>query len=224
VSTTKLTSTLAEQARLEELLEAVKPPVPAACRHLHYLLATPFRYGAVYPSGSRFRRAGRTDGVYYASEQVRTAIAELAFWRLLFFAESPETPWPDNAGLYTAFAADLVTASAIDLARPPLVRDAALWRDPVDYGPCQMLADNARAAGVELIRYASVRDRVGGFNAAVLSCRVFAEPAPVEQETWRLRFGTAGVAAIADFPRRSIAFGRDAFAGDPRIDGLRWDR
>ena len=32
-----------EQALLEELLDESKPPVPSECRHLHYLLSTPFR-------------------------------------------------------------------------------------------------------------------------------------------------------------------------------------
>src|SRR5919106_1273755 len=92
VSTLKLSDTLDEQKQLEELLEYSKPMVPPECRHLHYLLSTPFRYGAVYPAGSRFRRAGVTEGVFYGSETAETAIAEMTFHRLLFFAESPNTP------------------------------------------------------------------------------------------------------------------------------------
>ena len=42
---------------------------------------------APYPIGSRFRRAGRTAGVFYAAESPETAVAEMAFYRLLFFAE-----------------------------------------------------------------------------------------------------------------------------------------
>ncbi len=109
VSTLKLVDTLAEQAALERLLEETKPPVPPECRHLHYLLATPFRYGAPYPQGSRFRRAGFTPGVYYASEHVETAVAEAAFHRLLFFADSPGTPWPANALELTAFSVPCAT-------------------------------------------------------------------------------------------------------------------
>src|SRR5690606_19971163 len=67
VSTAKLTDSAEEQMRLEELIEGSKPPIPEGCRGLHYLLFTPFRYGAAYPRGSRFRRAGMTPGVYYAS-------------------------------------------------------------------------------------------------------------------------------------------------------------
>ena len=88
----KLVDTLAEQALLEQWLDESKPPVPPDCRHLHYLLATPFRYGAPYPQGSRFRRPGLTAGVFYASRTPATAMAELAFHRLLFFAESRHTP------------------------------------------------------------------------------------------------------------------------------------
>ena len=56
VSTMKLVDTLEEQAALEALLEPSKPPVPDECRHLDFLLFTPFRYGAPYPTGSRSRR------------------------------------------------------------------------------------------------------------------------------------------------------------------------
>ena len=120
VSTLKLVDTLDEQALLEELIEETKPAIPAECRHLDYLLATPFRYGSVYPQGSRFRRAGRTRGVFYAAEQVATAVAEMAFYRLLFFANSPDTPWPKDAAEYTAFSAAIRTDKAIDLTKPPL--------------------------------------------------------------------------------------------------------
>ena len=51
ISTTKLTDTSAEQHALELLIEETKPPVPAECRHLNFLLSTPFRYGAPYPNG-----------------------------------------------------------------------------------------------------------------------------------------------------------------------------
>src|ERR1700726_5323205 len=88
ISTTKLTDTAAEQHALELLIEETKPPIPPECRHLNFLLSTPFRYGAAYPRGSRFRRAGFTPGVFYASERVETPIAELCFFRLLFFSES----------------------------------------------------------------------------------------------------------------------------------------
>ncbi len=77
--------------RPERLIEETKPEIPDERRHLDYLLATPFRYGPVYPHGSRFRRAGKTSGVFYAAEKVETAVAELAFYRLLFFPKERRT-------------------------------------------------------------------------------------------------------------------------------------
>jgi hypothetical protein len=224
VSTLKLVDDLDEQALLEELIEASKPVVPQECRHLHYLLATPFRYGSHYPSGSRFRRAGKTLGVYYAAEKVETAVAEMAFYRLLFFSESPDTPWPSDAAEYTAFSATVRAACAIDLTAPPLARDADAWTNPTDYAACQQLADDAREAGMQAIRYRSVRDPLGGPNLALLTCRVFAKPAPAERQTWRIRLGPSGVQAICEFPEIRIGFDRTSFATDPRLREIRWIR
>lgn len=224
VSTLRLVDNLAEQEVLEELLEDSKPAVPPECRHLDYLLATPFRYGAPYPVGSRFRRAGRTPGVYYGAEHPETAVAEMAFYRVLFFAESPGTPWPDDAAEYTAFSAELGSDAAIDLTVEPLVRDRARWTHPTDYEPCQALADTAREAGLELIRYESVRDPDGRANLAVFVCRAFRRPQPVERQTWWIRLGAGGVQAIREHPRQGIEFGHDVFAHDPRIAELDGDR
>ena len=224
VSTLKLVDTLAEQQLLEALIDATKPPVPPECAGLDYLLATPFRYDAVYPAGSRFRRAGRTPGVFYAAEAPETAVAEMAFHRLLFYAESPETPWPAGVADYTAFAAQFATDRRLDLGAPPLDRDQAFWRDFCDYRACQDFGDAARAAGAELIRYVSVRDPAHGSNLAALTCGVFAAPAPVDRQTWWLRLGPHGVQALCEFPKTAMEFDSDAFAADPRIAALIWER
>ena len=60
VSTLKLVDTVEEQGVLENLIQNTKPLLPPECERLNYLLSTPFRYGAVYPTGSRFRRSGLT--------------------------------------------------------------------------------------------------------------------------------------------------------------------
>ncbi len=217
-----LVDTLDEQQILEHVLEASKPPVPPDCRQLHYLLATPFRYGAAYPAGSRFRRAGLTPGVFYASQTVNTAVAEMAFRRLLFYAESPGTPWPSNASEYTAFAVRFRTASGLDLTAPPFDRPRARWSHPTDYAPCQALADAARAAGVQVLRYSSAR--AVGRNVALFTCKAFGSREPIERQVWRLHVGAPGVRAICDFPEQRLGFGRDAFAADPRIASLTWER
>ena len=224
VSTLKLTDDLDDQLLLEQLIDEAKPILPPECRRLDYLLATPFRYGAIYPTGSRFRRAGPTPGVWYGAERAETAVAELAFYRLLFFAESPGTPWPNDAAEYTAFSADVRTDAGLDLMRPPLDRDREAWCGLTDYAPCQSLADAARTAGVAVIRYASVRDPGQGANVAVLVCGAFATAHPIERRTWRIRLGPAGVQAICEFPEVRLGFGRDSFAADPRLSAFVWDR
>ena len=211
VSTLALTDTLEEQAILENLIEGTKPIIPPECRHLHYLLATPFRYGAPYPRGSRFRRAGRTPGVFYASEQEETAVAELAFYRLLFFAESPLTPQPKSVVEFTGFSVSVATPLALDLTAAPLSRDEAAWTQRNDYTACQALADAARDAKIETLRYRSVRDPKGGCNVALLTCSAFTEPEPQERHSWRVKFNASGVQAICEFPLQRLEFGREVF-------------
>lgn len=217
ISTLKLVDTLEEQSLLETLLEESKPALPPECAGLDYLLATPFRYGAVYPHGSRFRQAGRTLGVFYASEKVETALAEMAFYRLLFFADSPDTPLPSNAAEYTAFAAAIATKTAIDLTLPPLDDNREVWTDPLNYAPCQTLADAARAIGCEAILYQSVRDPLRGKNIALLTATAFGAREPVDRQTWRIRLSELGVQALCDFPKVRIGFSRSDFGNDPRV-------
>lgn len=221
----KLVDTLDEQAMLESVLEPSKPPIPSECRHLDFLLFTPFRYGAPYPSGSRFRRAGVTPGVFYASDSADTAIAEMVFHRLLFFSDAPTVPWPTNAGEYTVFSAGYRSDATLDLTIPPLARHRSRWTHPTDYGACQTLAERARLAGIEVMWYASVRARsVAAVNIALLTCRAFTSRAPMSRQTWRFLFAEHGVRAICERPKRRLEFDRRAFADDRRIASLAWDR
>jgi hypothetical protein len=224
VSTMKLVDTNDEQEVLEDLIEFTKPVVPRECSGLDYLLSTPFRYGAPYPTGSRFRRPGMTDGVFYAAATPQTAVAEMAFYRLLFFAESPHTPWPANPAEYTAFSAKYATEKAIDLTVGKYAADMALWTHATDYSYCQTFADVARANKIEIICYASVRDPGRGTNLALLTCRAFASHSPTGLQTWRLHLSETGVQAICEAPKSGITFDRNSFAADPRIANLRWVR
>lgn len=181
VSTRVLVDTLEEQAELERILDAAKPAVerPPA---LHWLLYTPFRYPPL-PSGSRFR--GPADpGVWYGAEQLRTACAELGYWRWRFLVASPQLE-ALAARPQSVFRARL-RGETIDLRAPPFVASHALWTDPDDYTGCQALARTACAAGVAIIRYESVRDPQHAGCGAVLSVTAFAAPEPTELQTWLL--------------------------------------
>ena len=169
VSTLQLVDTLDEQHLLEDILEETKPPVPPECEGLHYLYMTPFRY-RLYPNGSRFRKPGPTPGVYYVSEAPATAIIETAFHLLLFYADSPGTPFPSQPSEHSAFDVPVKTANAIDLMDKPFSDVSDIWMHPADYEPCQQFEEAARAEGIQLIRYASVRDPDHSPNAAILTC------------------------------------------------------
>lgn len=223
VSTIKITDTLAEQRVLEYLIEETKPPIPHDCAKLHFLLATPFRYSATNPNASRFRRSFALAGVFYAAEHAETAMAETAFHRTLFYAESPDTPWPTNAGEYTAFACAFRSNHVSDIATKPYLDDMRLYHLS-DYSGSQTFADAVRAAGLDVIKYSSVRDPEGRNNLALLSCKVFAKPEPVERTSWKLHMDANGARALCESPSLSIQYDRTAFAADPRLAKLRWDR
>jgi hypothetical protein len=223
VSTMKITDTVAEQEILENLLEETKPPIPRECAHLDYLLLTPFRYSARNPFGSRFRRPNAEHGVFYAAEHPSTAIAEAAFHRTLFYAESPATPWPVNPGEYTAFSCAFKSARVSDIARKPYLEDKGLYHLS-DYSASQAFADAVRGFGFGVIKYRSVRDPEGRPNLALLSPKLFTRRKPIDQMSWKLHFDSKGVRALCESPRLAIQYDRTAFATDPRLKNFRWER
>lgn len=177
-----LVDSLDEQHVLERVLEESKPEVPGAARRLGYLLFTPFRYPPP-PGGSRFR-AVSDPGVFYAADLVRTACAELGYWRWRHLLDTPSlAAMPQRA--QTVFRVK-VGGDTVDLREPPFARDAVDWTSPDDYSACQRFARVAREAGIEVIRYRSVRDPESGGCAAVMTPSAFARPVPIEQQTWVL--------------------------------------
>ncbi|MCB9990461.1 MAG: RES family NAD+ phosphorylase [Rhodospirillales bacterium] len=217
-STMKLVDNDEEHDILEKAIEDTKPNFPAGCQHLHYLLKTPFRY-APYPNGSRFRRANQREGAFYGSENVETAIAEMAFYRVLFFSESPDTPLPENPGAYTAFTVKYNAPHSIDLTEQPLNKDEKHWTHPNDYEACQKLADTARQARIEAIRNQSVRCPAGGKNVTLISHETFTGTEPGnDRQAWRFAVKRMGVMAVCEFPEKRLFFPAANFAAlDDRV-------
>ena len=182
-ATRALVDSREEQELLEQLLEASKPAIPNECLALDYLLFTPFRYPST-AFGSRFR--DRADpGVWYGAEEVRTACAEVGYWRCRFVADSSGLTALD-AVPHTLFRA-VAAGAAIDLRAPPFAKRRAQWMHGDDYAACRSVARNAREAGQQLIRYASVRDPAQAGCAAVLDCRAFAGSRGISvRQTWFL--------------------------------------
>lgn len=216
VSTMKLVDTLEEQVLLEEILDRTKPAFPHTCEGMHFLIATPFRYWP-YPTGSRFRKADQTDGCFYAADLPETAIAELAFYRLMFFMESPGTKKPENPLEHTAFSVQLNAEKMIDLSSSPFNQRESDWMNPIEYGPCQDFADAARESGIELIRYRSVRDPQKGMNMAVLSPRAISSRQPEQTQTWRLFLSDSAIQAFREMPQTRLEFSLEDWKNDDRI-------
>jgi hypothetical protein len=187
-STMRLASTLAEQHMLETILEDSKPRMPPGLEKLHYLLATPFRYRP--HSGSRFRSKFES-GVWYGGELLRTSLAEKSYWRLRFLLDSPGTPDLKPVP-HTAFQA-AVRGRSIDLRVRPFEEDREQWIHRMNYSATQALATSARVAGIQIIRYESVRDPERAGCAAVLAPDVFVKPKPKAQETWFIAAGRTTV-------------------------------
>ena len=115
VSTRKLVDTLEEQALLEALIDGAKPPDATAGRQ-HYLLFTPFRYPPLR-HGSRFGDRNAR-GIWYGAELVSTAMAEVAYYRLVFL-EGTTAALDRLTVELTAFRAKAHTLTGVDLMAPP---------------------------------------------------------------------------------------------------------
>lgn len=212
ISTSRLTASLAEEERLERLIEQVKPKLPAPARRLHYLLATPFRYG--HRSESRFRKAGERPGIFYASESERTCITEMAYWRMRFFAAAPAAQLPRTTTEYLMFGVGIAAERALDLTRPPFAKHRKKWTDKLSYDACQRFASAARAIAAQLIRYESARDVQGGINVALFDPACFTAQVPASQSTWHFRFQDRRLLAIGASPsdqRHSFDFAQFGF-------------
>ena len=212
VATMRLVDSLAEQAEIERILEASKPPLPAAegvsrragarVEPTHYLLSTPFRYRSPHPS--RFR-AGGDPGLWYGAKERETACVEVAYWRWRFLMDSAGLRDGELVTEHTLFQAQ-VRGLLIDLTQAPWASSAAAWTHPSDYGDCHALARAARSRGVQWIRYASVR-RVGGHCAAVLAAGSLSLPQPLRMQTWVCKVTATQALMLHDNDRLTVPLG-----------------
>ena len=195
ISTDRLVDGPAEQDVLERLVEEVKPTIPSTARGLHHLLATPFRYG--YARETRFRRAGERPGIFYASEQERTALAETAYWRMRFYSAAAGVLLPTTTAEHWAFSITVRVERALDLTAVPFSKARRSWTDPLQYGACQRFAASARGVDAQLIRYESARDPKSGANIALFDPAAFQKPVPRDERMWHFRFQGSRLTAFA---------------------------
>ncbi len=124
-------------------------PIMAAFTHLN-------------PEGSRF--SDGSYGVYYAAQDLHTAVAEVSHHRAQFLTRTAEPPIDIDLRLITS----VLQARLHDLRGR--IRGAPALLDPNDYRAGQALGRQLRAAGSWGVLYPSVR-RPGGLCAGVFRPR-----------------------------------------------------
>ena len=209
VSTRKLVDSADEQLLLEQLIDGAKPPDLTGGRS-HYLLFTPFRYPPLR-HGSRFGRRHER-GIWYGSLELRSAFAEVAYYRLLFLEGTTAELGIITTPL-TAFRATVRTESGIALEEPPFDAYRATIASPVSYEDTQPLGDAMRAAGVDAFTYPSARDPEGGVNVGAFTPTVFGRSKPTSLESWHCAASRERVDVTRSdyFSRATFAFGRQQF-------------
>jgi len=208
VATMAIVDTLAEQAQLEELIEATKPPAPEGAGRLHYLLMSPFRYPPLR-HGSRFGTR-HEPSLFYASLTVDTTLAECAYYRFVFLAGMDRPFSQTLRSLHTTFVVGFSAERAVLLDTPPWTRDRAAISSPTDYTVSQALGAAMRAADVAAFRYRSARDPAGGANAGVFSPASLVGP-PRELRSWECLTDPDRVAFLEAGTRTWFSFDRTDF-------------
>jgi RES domain len=182
IATNALVRTLAEQALLEDLIEASKPKLPPAANGLHYLLATPFRYPPL-PWGSRFGRRFEPS-LFYASRNAETALAESAYYRCVFWAGMAVPPPAPLDTRHTLFAVALDAKRGLRLQEPPFDEYIDALTDRRNYVRTQALGTALREAGVDAIEYLSARDPNAGVNVALFTPAALGAQQPRILDEW----------------------------------------
>lgn len=209
VATNALVHTLAEQALLEDLLEASKPALPRGAAALHYLLATPFRYPPL-PWGSRFGTRFEPS-LFYGARQPDSVLAESAYYRFVFWSGMVEPPPRALQTRHSLFSATLHTERGLRLQDPPFDRFEAVLMHRSEYADTQALGAAMRAAGIEAFEYRSARDPQHDLNVALFTARAFASPRPTGLDEWlcetdgeRVCFYSRHGGGMRDFPLQAF--------------------
>ena len=205
VATNQLVSSLDRQAVLEDMLEATKPPWRKGTERLHYLLATPFRYPPL-KHGSRFGKRSESS-LFYGSLEVRTVLAEAAYYRFVFWFGMATPPMGKLDTQHTLFGARYLADQGLRLQMPPFAQYRNVLSSPSNYSTSQEVGERMRSAGIEAFEFLSARDPEGGVNVALFTPKALASRTPVSQAPWlceltgeRVRFHASYDRSSHDFP------------------------
>jgi RES domain len=132
IATRKLVDSDEEQRVLEKILDQSKPPVATynSRGELHYLLYTPFRYPPL-KSGGRFHTRIE-QSIFYGAEDLKTAMAEIAYRRFEFMRHSSGVFQPMHVA-HAHFTVLVKSATAVLLTNIPFVQYRGNVSHPSSY-------------------------------------------------------------------------------------------
>lgn len=214
LSARNLVDTREEHDLLEEMLESSKPVIE---KKTDFLIFTPFRYPPL-KYGSRF---GGTfePSLWYGSLDPETALAEIAYYRILFLHHTEADLGYINIML-TAYQARIKTQKCVDLCAEPFADYAHLISSKCDYSHSQKLGTTMRNSGVEVFIYYSARALKQGKNIAAFTPNVFAKKNnrySFNFQTWQCSAGKHSVEFVHQ-ELKKISFIFADFATDGKLD------
>ena len=178
-----LVDTIEEYAILEDLLNNSKPEINT--KNLDPLIFTPFRYPPL-EYGSRFGRIFEPS-LWYGSLDIKTALTEVAYYRLKFNQDSEaELGYIDT--LLTAFNVCIKTNQGIDLTQKPFIPHKADISSKTSYAASQLLGSDMRASKIEAFVFYSARTKQAEKNMGIYSINVFNQKNgsyTYNQQTWK---------------------------------------
>lgn len=168
IATVKITESLEDQMRLEELLDTIKPK--ATNQTKHYLLTTPFRYPPL-KHGSRYgSRAMKS--FFYGSLKPETCLVECAYYRFLFLDDLTlpfDEPLNNN---FLLFSCSVASLKGLDLTTAHYQGLKARLINRNDYTLTQKIGQWAVIEhDFNLIKFPSARHQNGiNFAIAEIKC------------------------------------------------------
>jgi len=214
-ATTSLVDDLDEQSLLEELLDQVKPDHRKGAECLHYLISTPFRYPPL-KHGSRFGDV-TMPSYFYASEDVKTALSECAFYRFVFLDDMSIPYNKPIKSEHMSFSVNIDALATADLTKVESEDVIAALTSPVNYIFTQQLGKYlTEKGGATALRFYSARAKENkGINIAVTKPDVIISKKPENNVNW-ICHTTAKKISFNAHESKPISFYVDSFL----INGL----
>lgn len=214
--TADLVDGLREQARLEQLIEGVKPPIPSDWPEAgerrplpsHRLLLTPFRYPPL-ESGSRFGRAHQRH-LFYAARALETALAERSFHALRQLEGSPLPAGARIQRQQTAFAVEISTERGLTFLRHLTPEALAAITNPSSTSASQRCGDAMRERQVQAFEVPSARSPETPPVVGVMTPYAF-RSTPFDFHDWTLEITAEQVTAVCFGSGLTAQFTREQF-------------